>query len=61
MDKYELCKVCVHTGNCEHQRGREQQVFQCEEFKGERPKARKSNKRRRSAVGHTGGEPVRSL
>ena len=59
MDKYELCKVCVHTGDCEHQRGREQ-VFQCEEFKGERPKARKSGRKRRRAAGRKKKTPVRS-
>ena len=59
MSQYGLCKVCVHAGNCEHQRGR-QQVFQCEEFEGERPERRKSDKGRLRAGKRAGKKPVRS-
>ena len=48
MNKYELCKSCVHMEDCVYRLGRDQ-VFQCEEFEGERPKARKPEEMRRAA------------
>jgi hypothetical protein len=41
---YLLCKTCVHRKSCVYRKGRKD-VFQCEEFKGERPQQRKPAER----------------